>query len=202
MSSDDWKALIESVFVYPAASASIVQSLLSALISQQDAISVEAIAIHIVNLAIDHPSKTDALLSLYADLTSSLPDDYQVGDFTGKEVAIRALGLQFYDILQSLNPVLKPIPIDLLDDTCQDVPEDVDPVLLAVSVRQMAAHRRTYVVAAAMYARSQTMDALTEEGADMGISNVRASLGLTEGAVKQVEANHVAAGESRRPFVR
>lgn len=202
----DWKSPVARVLHNPSTAMDVGQRLASALSNRSDSSddsspsSLEAIAIHILNLAIDTPAKIDVLLTLYTSLATSLPDDFEEGGWRGKAAARKAIGIQLSEVTQSLNPVLKPVFVDIFDDTCQNLPEDAEALDVASSVRQMAAHRRTYVVAAAMYARTRTVDVVMEDDprSDMGIERINDSLGLVEGAVVQAEANHIAAGAITR----
>ena len=163
-----------------------------------DTPTLESVAIHILNEAIDSPVKIDVLLSIYVAMANALPDDFtDATRFRGRDTARKALGIKLSNCTQSLNPVLRPIFVDLLDDTCQNIPHDSNPTDVAEAVLKMAEYRRIYIMAAAMYGRARVMDAVMEDDPayDMAIYRIEDSLGLSTDAVVQTESNHVAAGK-------
>ncbi|KAF5363178.1 hypothetical protein D9758_008397 [Tetrapyrgos nigripes] len=195
-SASSWKALFSNVLHAshdPQEAGTKLASFLTS--STEDRTHLESVAIHLLNLAIETPAAIDTLLGVYTSMAESLPDDFEEGSWKGKNAARKALGIQLSECTQSLNPVLQPIFVDLLDDTCKDIPKDSNPNDVAEAVRQMARNRRTYIIATAVYGRARTVDAVMEDDPqyDMAIYRIENSLGLNSDSVYQVEANHVAA---------
>ncbi|KAK7462135.1 hypothetical protein VKT23_007738 [Stygiomarasmius scandens] len=195
-STSSWKALFVDVLhsSYDPVDAGIV--IAPTIGSLDGPSSLEDIAIHLLNEAIKHPAKIDELLSVYTSIAEALSNDFEEGGWKGKHAARKALGIQLSECTQSLNPVLNPIFVDLLDDNCRNIPSESNSEDVAEVVRQMAENRRAYIIAAAVYGCARAVDAVMEDDPeyDMAIVRIEHSLGLQEGIV-QVEANHIAAGK-------